>query len=449
MQFYSTRNREHIASFAEAVLQGLAPDGGLFHPTEHPDLRDVIAACEPDIEFSDLAARLLVRLFPDFFDEERASAMCKRAFPFSPVVSSLNTNISLLELFHGPSCAFKDFGASFLATVMEALLAESEEHATILTATSGDTGSAVIQAFLDKKNITVVVLYPSKRISHAQEQQLATHSGNIIAVEVDGSFDDCQRLVKEAFNHEELRREFNLTSANSINIGRLIPQAFYYIYADTRLSTEERRRRVFCVPSGNFGNLTAGLLAWSWGMESPYFLAASNANSVVPEYLENGNFTPRASLHTHANAMDVGNPSNFERLQALSEQRQSAMNSFLQGSVVFDDAIETTIKNYHDTYGVFLCPHTAVAVCASERLLHRAWSGNEELCINGELPHMVALATADPGKFAEIIQQSSGESPPIPERIAKLLSREKRSIPSEARRESLQKILRDHVSTQK
>ncbi|MFQ3620757.1 MAG: threonine synthase, partial [Spirochaetales bacterium] len=263
MQFFSTRNPTHRVSFQEAVFTGLAPDGGLYHPVQTPQLKPLIETFTPSNTFAEIATALLPALFPEEISPAAAKRISHRAFTFSPAIRNLpdrkGVSIKLLELFHGPSCAFKDFGASFLASIMEEFLAQAQSHAIILTATSGDTGSAVARAFYKRSHIDVVILYPSQRVSPLQEKQLTTLGENIHALEIQGSFDDCQRMVKESFVDPELTHKLRLTSANSINIGRLIPQAFYYIWAFVQLSPTDKKKCLFCVPSGNFGNLTAGV----------------------------------------------------------------------------------------------------------------------------------------------------------------------------------------------
>jgi len=435
MNFTSTRNvgAEQI-SFGDAVLRGLAPDGGLYHPVEEPDLRALIRSIGAESSFVDVAGAMIQALFPEGYDAAAARDLALTAFPFEPKLSRLQPGIVLLELFHGPSCAFKDFGASFLAATMEEQLRERGERAVILTATSGDTGSAVAHAFHGRENIDVVILYPSGRVSPLQEQQLTTLGGNVTALEVTGSFDDCQRIVKEAFVDSELRETFGLTSANSINVGRLIPQSFYYLWAFAQLKEQIQDELVFCVPSGNFGNLTAGILAWRWGMPVADFIAATNANDVVPEFLETGTFTPRPSVHTLANAMDVGNPSNFERLQQIFSGGVLDIHSVLSGVVVDDDTIRRTMREVYESTGEFICPHTATGVYAARQRL-----ASEP----GSDTTIVTLATAHPGKFVEVCRDALGTEPEIPERLARLMKLEKRSIVVENTLDAVRTVLNE------
>ena len=354
-------------------------------------------------------------------NEEAAERICNRAFDFLPKLVKLDDNISVLELFHGPSCAFKDFGASFLASSMEEFLKTDSRKATILTATSGDTGSAVARAFYEKENIDVVILYPSGRVSPLQEKQLTTLGKNIRALEVKGSFDDCQRMVKEAFLDRELSEKLNLTSANSISLGRLIPQSFYYIWAWARSAgsagSPGRDNLRFCVPSGNFGNLTAGIMAHGWGMKNKGFIAATNINDVVPEYLKSGAFNPRASKLTLSNAMDVGNPSNFERMLEIFEESHEKMSDLIAEEVITDSETKETIKMLLNERNYECDPHTAVGYLASKRWLEK----NPASADTG----IISLSTAHPGKFTEVFEEATGRKPALPQRLEKVLELEK------------------------
>jgi threonine synthase len=434
MRFVSTRggSEQVPISFGEAMFRGLAPDGGLYQAETDPDLRALIGTFGADMSFVDLAGAAIQGLFPDEYDARSARQLALRAFPFEPRLKELEPGVVILELFHGPSCAFKDFGAGFLAAAMEDHLAATGERAIILTATSGDTGSAVAQAFHGKENIEVVILYPSGRVSPLQEQQLTTLGGNVTALEVQGSFDDCQRMVKDAFTDPQLRERLHLTSANSINVGRLIPQSFYYMWAFAQLREEVDDEILFAVPSGNFGNLTAGVLAWRWGMPISEFVAATNANDVVPQYLRTGVFTPRPSIRTLANAMDVGNPSNFERLEAIFAGGMLDINSLISGVSVSDDLIGVTMKNVWETRGELICPHTATGVYAARQRLSAEAGSNATV---------VTLATAHPAKFIEVSRERVGVEPEIPERLARLLSLPKSAIPVEPNLESLRRVL--------
>jgi len=422
MKFASTRNPGLEVSFKEAVFTGLAPDGGLYNPTSVPNLSDIYGGFYQETPFLSMAEKMTAGLFEEELDREGAQRICRRAFSFSPRVTRVNDSISMLELYHGPSCAFKDFGASFLASSMEEFLQEENQQAVILTATSGDTGSAVARAFYGKKNIEVVILYPSGRVSPLQEKQLTTLGGNIAALEVQGNFDDCQRMVKEAFVDEKLNSRLTLTSANSINLGRLIPQSFYYVYAYSMLKESpdhDPGAVYFTVPSGNFGNLTAGILAWKWGLPVERFIAATNINDVVPEYLKTSVFTPRPSVKTHSNAMDVGDPSNFERMKAIFHQNWEEMREIIAEEVVTDTETEETIARVYKEKGRMIDPHTAVGYLASERFIERYGLAGISV---------ITLSTAHPGKFLEIVEKSTGKAPELPEQLKKVLELKKHSV---------------------
>ncbi len=336
-----------------------------------------------------------------------------RAFGFAPVLRALESDLLLLELFHGPTCAFKDFGAQFLAGCMEEFLRGQKRRIQILVATSGDTGSAVAHAFHGRQGIDVVILYPSGRVSELQEKQLTTLGGNVHALEVAGSFDDCQRLAKEAFRDPRLAAALSLTSANSINIGRLLPQGLYYVFAATRRAALGGRAPVICVPSGNFGNLTAGLYAWAWGLPVRAFIAATNVNDVVPSYLATGVYEPRPSLATLSNAMDVGRPSNFERLERLFDGDWKAMGRMIGGAAVTDERTLATMREVHGRTGVFVDPHTAVGCAAAADALRDGTTGGSPV---------IVLSTAHPAKFVDVVEKATGTTPEMPERLARCLS---------------------------
>ncbi|NPE31519.1 threonine synthase [Methanococcoides sp. SA1] len=437
MKFYSTRNKKEAVSFKEAIFRGLAPDGGLYMPETSPDLRGMINSFTPKTPFNTIASEITYAMLSEELDQTAAERICSRAFDFVPVLKDFDDNISIMELFHGPSCAFKDFGASFLASSMEEFLKTDSRKATILTATSGDTGSAVARAFYEKANIEVIILYPCGRVSPLQEKQLTTLGKNIRALEVKGSFDDCQRMVKEAFLDRELSDRLNLTSANSISLGRLIPQSFYYIWAWAQAAERDNGGRSnlwFCVPSGNFGNLTAGIMAHSWGMDNKGFIAATNINDVVPEYLKSGDYNPRASKLTLSNAMDVGNPSNFERMLEIFGESHERMSDLIKEEVVTDAETKETILGLLTEKGYESDPHTAVGYLASKRFI-------EANAAAENLPRIVSLSTAHPGKFTEVFEDATGRKPALPDRLAGVMTLEKRSTVIENTLEAMKAVI--------
>jgi threonine synthase len=420
MRFASLAHPEQSVGFREALFTGLAPDGGLYHPVGIPDLAPLFGRFDDSTSFQAIAETVSAALLSPEIDAERARRIAHRAFTFTPVLRRLDAHILLMELFHGPTCAFKDFGARFLAAAMEDFLGEDNQRIQMLVATSGDTGSAVAHAFHGRANIDVVILYPSGRVSELQEKQLTTLGGNVHALEVGGSFDDCQRLVKEAFQDRLLRSKLHLTSANSINIGRLLPQCFSYAFAVTRKGLVGAEAPTICVPSGNFGNLTAGVYAWRWGLPVRGFIAATNSNDVVPLYLASGKFTPRPSAKTLSNAMDVGNPSNFERLEALFEGDWKGMASSIEGRAVNDAGTAAAMRKIYDENGLIVDPHTAVGCAAAWEHLAEDGMRNEQV---------IVLSTAHPGKFSDIVRQATGATPVLPDRLARCLSLPKQSQP--------------------
>lgn len=429
MKLYSTRNKSIEASFQEALFIGLAPDGGLYYPAERESLTSLFEGFDKDTTFNEIAEKVAYSILSNELDNDAIKRIIKRAFNFEPKLKTITNNIDVLELFHGPTCAFKDFGASFLAASMEEFLTHDKKKAIILTATSGDTGSAVAQAFYEKENIDVIILYPSGRVSPLQEKQLTTLGKNIHALEVKGSFDDCQRMVKEAFNDKELKSTFSLTSANSISIGRLLPQSFYYIWSWAQVK-DKYEKPVFCVPSGNFGNLTAGLYADWWGLPVKNFIAATNANDIVPEYLSSGIYKTRSSVKTHSNAMDVGAPSNYERMNRLFNEDISKFREKIHGEVVTDTQTEETMKWILDNLNYLACPHTAVGLLAADRYLKE-----------NKQDHVISLSTAHPGKFVEIVKQVTGINPELPKELSSLLSKDKEATLIENKLEDLVSFL--------
>ena len=409
-------------SFSDSLLAGLPPGGGLYQPDPPPDLRREIAALPDAAPFLEVAGALTKALFAEELAataEGQATAegapapgaaptasgaratgrapaagdapapgaaptaggaratagapaagdaLAATAFPFAPALSWLSDDIALLELFHGPTSAFKDFGAAFLATLLERQLDRTSggAGAVVLVATSGDTGGAVARAFWRRAGFEVVLLYPSGRISRLQEQQLTALGDNIHALEVAGSFDDCQRLVKTALADPALVAAARLCPANSISLGRLVPQAFYYIFAGVHLRAQGRP--LFVVPSGNFGNLTAGVYAAQWGLPVAGFLAATNRNDMVPRYLESGELLPHASFATLSNAMDVGDPSNFERILSRWNHDHTAVRAQLRGCAVSDEATLATMRQVYESDRRLVDPHTAVGITAARRL---------------------------------------------------------------------------------
>ena len=430
MKYRSTQHHSPEVSLRDAVLSGSAPDGGLYLPVEIPHLQKDFLERLASLTFQEIAQEVGASFAGDEIPPHVLAKILTEACNFPVPLVTLDERLHILELFHGPTLAFKDFGARFMARLMEYFVAESGESLTVIVATSGDTGSAVAQAFLGVSGIRVVILYPAGRVSSAQEKQLTTLGQNITALEVSGSFDDCQRLAKQALVDPVIAEKITLTSANSINIARLIPQSFYYFAAVAQLGPVESLP-VFSVPCGNFGNLTGGLLAMRIGLRVAQFIAATNANDVAPEFLRSGRLIPRASRHTISNAMDVGNPSNFARIVDLYDNDLQAIRRDIWGCSFSDEETLRVIHDVEQRHGYVLDPHTAVGV-----LGWQSFAKQNEPATPG-----IVLATAHPAKFAEIVARAIGVRPEMPERLATFLDRPKKSIPFPNRFADLQEFL--------
>jgi threonine synthase len=417
LRYRSTSQKAPLTSLRGAVLRGLAPDGGLYMPAE-------IARHSPEeleefrgLPFTEVCFRIVKPFATPDVPEEVLWQVVSEAINFPVNLISLSPGLHILELFHGPTLAFKDFGARFMARLMGYFVRGETRPLTVLVATSGDTGSAVAHGFLRVPGIRVVILYPSKRISEAQEKQFTTLGENITALEVAGTFDDCQWLVKQAFSDAELNTRAFLTSANSINIGRLLPQMFYHVAAYRQLPVASVPL-IVSVPSGNFGNLTAGIFAKRIGPPVARFVASTNTNDVVPEYLRSGEFRPRAATATYSNAMDVGNPNNFPRLLDLCRNRLEYAQREIWGHRATDDETLAAMKMLHERYGYIADPHTAVGVLGWEAYKRE----------HSEPAQGLVLATAHPAKFADVVMKAIGTAPPLPDRLAAYLKREKLSL---------------------
>jgi threonine synthase len=429
MQFHSTNNRSIRVSLEEAVMHGLAPDGGLYMPTAIPELPGTFFQDISRKSFAEISYDVAHNFLGGDLHEEELRKIVGHTIQFDAPVVEVEKNIFSLELFHGPTLAFKDFGARFLSGLLSYFANLQGKEITILVATSGDTGSAVANGFLNVPGTSVIVLYPSGMVSPLQEKQFTTLGGNITALEVAGTFDDCQRMVKEAFLSDELKKKFVLTSANSINIARLLPQSFYYFYAYAQL--KDRRREInFSVPSGNFGNLTAGLMAKKMGLPAGRFIAATNINNVVPEYLKSGSFLPRASRQTISNAMDVGNPSNFGRMLDLYDNDRRELSKNIFGCAFTDDETRKALRELAEG-GYVADPHGAVAYLGLKKYLAEKQSDTIG----------VFFETAHPGKFGEVVEQAINQKLELPARLEKFVLAKKISIPLSNRFEDFKDYL--------
>ena len=429
MRFESTRGEVAPAPLAEALLSGMAGDGGLWVPDALTPLADALLSRLRGMDPMDAATQVARHLFADDLPVAEIDALVARALDFPIPLAPVDDRTAALELFWGPTLAFKDVGARFMAELMAWFRRSEDRELVILVATSGDTGSAVAHAFRGREGFRVVVLFPDGRISEAQQKLFSTLSGNVESLAVAGSFDDCQRLAKEAFADGELRQQIPLASANSINVGRLLPQTLYYFMGYAQVPADAREV-VMSTPSGNFGNLTAGLYAKRMGLPVAKFLAATNINDVVPEYLESGDFRPRPSQATLANAMDVGNPSNFERILHLYGGDRRALLVDLAGSRHTDAEVLECIAGTHRRTGMILDPHSAIGLAALEaaRARHPDAYG-------------VFLATAHPAKFGDTVSGAIGREVPLPPALAGPMAEPDRSRPIDASYAQL----RDHL----
>lgn len=417
MIFYSTKTASLKASLEEAVFRSLPPDNGLYMPETIPKVSQEFLNTIENKSFKEIAVEVTSTLLGHDISREEIEKIIEGSYDFDAPVLKITPDDYVLELFHGPSMAFKDFGARFMAALMSHFLVKSQKEIQILVATSGDTGGAVAQGFYKVPGISVTILYPSGKVSEIQEKQLTTLGHNVTALEIDGTFDDCQKLVKEAFLDPELTEKFNLASANSINIARLIPQSFYFFAAYAQLN-KLGKPIVFSVPSGNFGNLSAGLLAYRMGLPVERFIASTNLNNSVPRYLEEGTFEPHASIETISNAMDVGNPSNFVRLVRFFGDDWNLVKEKISGYFFNDEETQESMREVFANSNYVLCPHTAIAYRGLEE-----YRKNSDGNFTG-----VFLSTAHPAKFIDLVEETLGKSVEIPERLKLLLSIEKKSI---------------------
>ncbi len=409
MKFISTRSTAPAVTLSEAIAAGLAPDGGLYVPESLPAAREL----EAGADIADTAARLIAPFFADDALAEALPAICREAFDFpAPLPPLATANDYALELFHGPTAAFKDFGARFLAACLSRIRTETDRPLTILVATSGDTGAAVAAAFHRQPGLRVVVLYPDGRVSPRQAHQLGCFGDNIAALRVAGSFDDCQAMVKQALGDEALQAQAPMSSANSISLGRLLPQMSYYADAALRHRARTGAPLNFVIPTGNLGNAMAAILARALGVPLGRIVLATNANDVLPRYFSGDAYSPLHSVATIANAMDVGAPSNFERLRWLYRGDDAALRAAFGAASVGDDEIRATIRARFEAHGEIFCPHTATAVKVLKHLRAAGADGD-----------WAVAATAHPAKFEGVVEPLLGRALDVPPALTKLLAR--------------------------
>ena len=418
MRYYSTNGKTEMVDLREAVVKGLAADNGLFMPERIVALPTTFYEQIDKLSFQDIAFAVAQAFFGEDVGVDALRTIVNETLAFDCPVVPVQANRYALELFHGPTLAFKDVGARFMARLLGHFVGQDRKQAiNVLVATSGDTGSAVANGFLGVEGVNVYVLYPKGKVSTIQESQFTTLGQNITAIEVDGVFDDCQALVKQAFMDKELNEQLLLTSANSINVARFLPQAFYYFYAYAQMKRQSLHSElVFCVPSGNFGNITAALFAHRMGLPIKRFIAANNANDVFYQYLQTGKYQPKPSVQTIANAMDVGNPSNFARIYDLYGGNHHTISQLIAGFRFNDDEIRATIRDCFQQTGYVLDPHGACGYKA----LQLSLSENE---------HGVFCETAHPAKFKETVDAVLPTPIDIPERLARLMQGRKQTHP--------------------
>ena len=429
MKYYSTKDKERLHPFClkDAAFAGLAPDGGLFIPESIPQVDMAKVEALASQSYADMAVYLAQTVFDDIPAEDM-DRLVRDAYDFPITLNSIAEGLYNLELFHGPTYAFKDFGARFMGRMLGYL--GDGEPITILAATSGDTGSAVAHGFYGVDNVRVVILYPDGKVSPLQEAQMTTLGGNIMPLKVAGNFDDCQRLVKTMFKDEQLRKEVRITSANSINLLRWLPQSFYYFYAYCQWKQKTGKTDpIAVVPSGNYGNLAAGMFAKRMGLPIKGFVAASNSNDVVPEYLLTSEYRPRPSVRTIANAMDVGDPSNFERMLWLCDDSYDQMKSEIRGFSCNDGQIIDAINEIDAQYDYISDPHSAIGYLATKHYnVEGFW-----------------LSTAHAAKFCEVINQALAKQPQLPEGLASAMNKQREFTCISSKAEDLVHFLKNNL----
>lgn len=415
--YYSTNGKAPLATLEEAVVKGLAGDRGLYMPEKIKRLPREFYDNIADMSFHEIAIKVADTFFGEDIESKALEEIVRDTLSFDCPVVRVTDSIYSLELFHGPTLAFKDVGARFMARLLQYFIKkENKREVNVLVATSGDTGSAVANGFLGVDGINVYVLYPKGKVSKIQECQFTTLGNNITAIEVDGVFDDCQRLVKSAFMDEELNRHMNLTSANSINVARFLPQSFYYFNAYARMrQLGMADKLVVCVPSGNFGNITAALFGHEMGLPIHRFIAANNANDIFFKYLQTGEYKPMPSKQTIANAMDVGDPSNFARIYDLYKGSYDRIKSLIGGATYSDQQIRETMRRCYNENGYVLDPHGA---CGYQAL--------KDMLVDGETG--VFCETAHPAKFKETVENAINTETDIPPRLAEFMKGTKESV---------------------
>ncbi len=416
MKYYSTNHNSPIVNFKEATIKGQAPDKGLYFPETIPTLPEELIRGINNFSKEEIAYRVIAPYVGEAIPKNELQRIVGETVNFDIPLVKINEQISSLELYHGPTLAFKDTGARFMSRCLGYFVRGGDKKVTVLVATSGDTGGAVANGFYNVEGVDVVILYPSGKVSSVQEKQLTTLGKNIHALEVNGTFDDCQQMVKQAFADEELTKQIFLTSANSINVARWLPQQFYYFFAYQQWA-EKTNPPVICVPSGNFGNICAGILAHISGLPVKHFVAACNANDVVPAFMQTQQYEPKKAVATISNAMDVGNPSNFVRILEIFNNEFVNLEKVLSSVSINDDETRATIKSVYQKEKYLLDPHGAVGYLALQRYLQS--NPNQK---------GIVLETAHPVKFYDVVEPVTGEAIPLPPSVASQVNAEKKSI---------------------
>lgn len=434
MKYYNLKDSEEKVDFKTATIKGQGKDKGLFFPENIPVFNEKFIQNLHQYSDEEIAYQCMKDFVGDEIPSEVLRKIAAETISFDIPLKKINDDISVLELFHGPTLAFKDIGAGFMSRCLSYFLENQQKKVTVLVATSGDTGGAVAHGFYDLPGIEVVILYPKNRVSPVQEKQLTTLGENIDALEINGSFDDCQSLVKQAFSNEEINNQLFLTSANSINVARWLPQQIYYLLALKQWQQQENTHPVICVPSGNFGNICAGILAHLRGLPAEHFIAACNANDVIPAYLETQDFIPKKAVATLSNAMDVGDPSNFVRILELFNHEFDPLKNKISGYCI-DDAktMETITKVYNEDHYI-LDPHSAVAFASLEQYL------KENPGKKGFI-----LGTAHPVKFPDAVENAISTKIEIPQSLDALMKKEKKTVEINADFEELKRFLLDKI----
>ncbi|WKB81717.1 threonine synthase [Cellulophaga lytica] len=413
MNYYSLNKKAPNTTFKNAVIKGLAPDKGLYFPESITTLPEDFFKNIDNLSNTEIAFAAIKQFVSPEIPEDVLKTIVEETLSFDFPVIQLDENVSTLELFHGPTMAFKDVGARFMARCLGYFNKDNTNEVTVLVATSGDTGGAVANGFLGVKGVNVVILYPSGKVSDIQEKQLTTLGQNITALEVDGVFDDCQDMVKRAFLDEELTSKMQLTSANSINVARWLPQLFYFMFAYKQLHNSHKNI-VFSVPSGNFGNICAGMMAQQLGLPIRKFIASNNKNNVVTNYLKTEEYTPKPSIQTISNAMDVGNPSNFIRIQEIYKNNFADLKDNLSSFSFSDEETKEALAHIYKTYNYVADPHGAVGYLGCKEYLKK----NKDV-------HCVFLETAHPTKFLDVVEEVIKEKQPLPEQIQEVMHKTK------------------------